>query len=74
MDSIAGFLHRRRAQYWRTSRGFAFFLFTGTDFCSGHFLFVLKLGVYVFLVKSLLILSFYFSEQLKDSSRTQNLG
>ena len=36
--------------------------------------FVLKLGVFVCLVKSLLILSFYLSEQLKDSSRTQNLG
>ena len=23
---------RRRAQYWRTKRGFAFFLFTGTEF------------------------------------------
>ena len=38
-----------------------------------HF-FVLKLGVYVCLVKSLLILSFYLSKQLKESSRTKNLG
>ena len=36
--------------------------------------FVLKLGVYVCLVKSLLILSLYLSKQLKESSRTQNLG
>ena len=36
--------------------------------------FVLKLGVYVRLVKSLLILSFYLSKQLKESSITQNLG
>ena len=35
--------------------------------------FVLKLGVYVCLVKSLLVLSFYLSKQLKESSRTQNL-
>ena len=35
--------------------------------------FILKLGVYVYLVKSLLILSFYLSKQLKESSRTQNL-
>ena len=38
------------------------------------FLFVLKLGVYVRLVKSLLILTFYLSKQLKESSRTQILG
>ena len=51
-----------------------FFLFTGTDLkSSGHF-FVLKLGLYVRLVKSLLILSFYLSKQLKESSRTQILG
>ena len=51
-----------------------FFLFTGTDFwCSGH-CFVLKLEVYVCLVKSLLILSFYLSKQLKERPRTQNLG
>ena len=50
------------------------FPFTGTDFLrSGHF-FVLKLGMYVRLVKSLSILSFYLSKQLKESSRTQNLG
>ena len=36
--------------------------------------FVLKLGMYVRLVKSLLILSFYLSKQLKESSGTQNLG
>ena len=36
--------------------------------------FVLKLGVYVHPVKSLLILRFYLSKQLKESSRTQNLG
>ena len=36
--------------------------------------FVLKLEVYVCFVKSLLILSFYLSKQLKESSRTQNLG
>ena len=36
--------------------------------------FVLKLGVYVCLDKSLLILSFYLSKQLKESSITQNLG
>ena len=35
--------------------------------------FVLKLGVYVCLVKSLLIFSFYLSKQLKESSKTQNL-
>ena len=38
------------------------------------FFFVLKLEVYVCLVKSLLILSFYLSKQLKESSKTQNLG
>ena len=32
------------------------------------------LGAYIRLVKSLLILSFYLSKQLKESSRTQNLG
>ena len=37
-------------------------------------IFVLKLEVYVYLVKSLLILSFYLSKQLKESSRTQILG
>ena len=36
--------------------------------------FVLKLGVYVCLAKSVLILSFYLLKQLKESSRTQNLG
>ena len=36
--------------------------------------FVLKLEVYVCLVKSLLLLSFYLSKQLKESSRTQILG
>ena len=36
--------------------------------------FVLKLGVYACLVMSLLILSLYLSKQLKESSRTQNLG
>ena len=36
--------------------------------------FVWILGVYVRLVKSLLILSFYLSKQLKESSRNQNLG
>ena len=36
--------------------------------------FVLILGVYVRLVKSLLILSFYLSKQLKESSITRNLG
>ena len=36
--------------------------------------FVLKLGVYVCLVMSLLILSFDLSKQKKESSRTQNLG
>ena len=35
---------------------------------------VLKLGVYVRPVKSLLILRFYLSKQLKENSRTQNLG
>ena len=35
--------------------------------------FVLKLEVYVRLVKSLLILSFHLSKQLKESPRTQNL-
>ena len=35
---------------------------------------VLKLGVYVRPVKSLLILRFYLSKQLKERSRTQNLG
>ena len=34
--------------------------------------FVLKLGVYVCLATSLLILSFYLSKQLKESSKTQN--
>ena len=68
-------LYRHRAQYWRTKRGFAFFLFTGTDLlCSGHIFFVLKLGVYVRLVKSLSFLSFYLSKQLNESSRTQNLA
>ena len=38
------------------------------------FFFGLKLGVYVCLHMSLLILSFYLSKQLKESSRTQNLG
>ena len=32
------------------------------------------LGVYVRLVKSLLNISFYLSKQLKESSRTHNLG
>ena len=36
--------------------------------------FVLNLGVYVCLVMRLLFLSFYLSKQLKESSRTQNLG
>ena len=36
--------------------------------------YALKLGVYVRPVKSLLILSFYLSKQLMESSRTQNLG
>ena len=35
---------------------------------------VLKLGVYVRPVKSLLILRFYLSKQLKESARTKNLG
>ena len=35
--------------------------------------FVLKLGVYVRHIKSLLILSFYLSKPLKESSITQNL-
>ena len=39
-----------------------------------YFFFVLKPGVYVRLVKSLLILGFYLSKQLKESSRTQNSG
>ena len=38
------------------------------------FFFVLKLEVYVCLARSLLILSFYISKQLKESSRNQNLG
>ena len=38
------------------------------------FLLVLKLEVYVCLVKGLLILSFYLSKQLNESPRTQNLG
>ena len=38
------------------------------------FFLVLKLEVYVCLVKGLLILSFYLSKQLKESPRTQNLG
>ena len=38
------------------------------------YFFVLKQEVYVCLVKSLMILSFYLSKQLKDSSRTQYLG
>ena len=38
------------------------------------FFFVLKLEMYVCLVKSLLILSFYLSNELKESPRTQNLG
>ena len=38
------------------------------------FFFVLKLEVYVCLVKSELILSFYLSKQLKESPKTQNLG
>ena len=36
--------------------------------------FVLKLGVHVCLVRSLLNLNFYLSKQLEESSRTQNLG
>ena len=36
--------------------------------------FVLKLEVYVCLVKSLLILSFYLSKQFNESPITQNLG
>ena len=35
---------------------------------------VLKLGVHVRPVKSLLILRFYLSKQLKESAKTQNLG
>ena len=35
--------------------------------------FVLKLGVYVCLVKRLLILSFFY-QRIKESSRTQNSG
>ena len=37
-------------------------------------IFFLKLEVYVCLVKSLLILSFYLSKQLNESPRTQNFG
>ena len=51
-----------------------FNLFTGTDFNVLVIFFVLKLGVYVRPVKSLFILRFYLSKQLKDSSRTQNWG
>ena len=38
------------------------------------FFLVLKLELYVCLVKGLLILSFHLSKQLKESPRTQNLG
>ena len=38
------------------------------------YFFVLKLGVYIRLVKSLLNVSFYLSKLLKESSRTHNLG
>ena len=38
------------------------------------FFFLMQLEVYICLVKSLLILSFYLSKQLKESPRTQNLG
>ena len=65
---------RRRAQYWRTKRGFAFFCLQEPIFNALVIFFVLKLGVYVCLVMSLLILSLYLSKQLKESSRTQNLG
>ena len=36
--------------------------------------FLLKLEVYICIVKSFLILSFYLSKQLKEIPRTQNLG
>ena len=52
----------------------AFFCLQETIFNVLVIFFVLKLGVYVCLVMSLLILSFYLSKQLKESSRTQNLG
>ena len=64
----------RRAQYWRTKRGFAFFCLLELIYIVLVIFFVLKLGVYVRLVKSLLILSFYLSKQLKESSRSQILG
>ena len=56
--------------------GFCIFcLFTGTNLdVLIIFFLVLKLEVNVCLVKSLLILSFYLSRQLKENPKTQNLG
>ena len=65
---------RHRAQYCRTKRGFAFFCIQEPIFNVLVIHIFLKLGVYVCLVMSLLILSFYLSKQLKESSKTQNLG
>ena len=51
-----------------------FFCLQGPIFNVLVIFFVWILGVYVRLVESLLILSFYLSKQLKESSRTRNLG
>ena len=51
-----------------------FFLLYGTDFwCSGHF-FVLKLKVYVCLVKSFLILSFLFIKTVQGKPKNPKFG
>ena len=54
---------RRRAQYLRTKRGFAFFCLQEPIYKVLVIFFVMKLGVFVRLVKSELILSFYLSKQ-----------